>query len=51
MKSLQGQAKEVSAVYTRIGLDKGSVTLKNIVGFDAPSIVAASYMDVLIVSK
>ena len=42
MKSLQGQAKEVSAVYTSIGLDNGIVTFQKITGLEAPSILAAS---------
>ena len=42
MKSLQGHANEVRAVYTRIGLESGIVTFQKIVGLDAPSILAAS---------
>ena len=42
IKSLQGHANCVSAVYTMIGLDSGKVTLQNTLILVAPSILAAS---------
>lgn len=51
MKSTHGAMKEVSTVYTIIGLLKGIVILVNTCHFVAPSIIAASSILFGIVSK
>ena len=51
MKSLHGHANCVNAVYTIIGLASGNVILVKILKLLAPSILAASYMVLEMVSK
>ena len=51
IKSLHGHANCVSIVYTSIGLDNGNVICANILPLLAPSIRAASYMELLMQSS
>jgi hypothetical protein len=51
MKSTQGAMKEVRIVYIMIGLDKGSVILVKTCQCVQPSIMAASSIEMGIVSK
>ena len=50
-KSVHGIIKELMMVYTKIGLDIGSTTWKNIRASEAPSSLAASRRERGVVSK